>query len=101
MARRSTLVLTILAFTIFLSLRTSPFAQQQSETSASVPRIVLFNGTLKDRNGRALSGVLGVTFSFYKDQQGGTAIWTENQNLQLDEQGRYMALLGATQTDGL
>src|SRR5262249_7345513 len=56
---------------------------------------------LRDRNGQPFTGVVGVTFSLYRDQQGGAPLWTENQNVQLDTQGRYTALLGATQGEGL
>jgi len=34
-------------------------------------------------------------------QEGGSPLFVETQNLQVDEQGRYTVLLGATQPDGL
>src|SRR5262249_15353377 len=103
MARRPTRIFVILTFTFFLSCTTRLFAQHPSAgaSTTTMPRALLFNSTLTDHNGRALSGVVGVTFSFYKDQQGGAAVWAESQNLQLDDQGRYVALLGATQAEGL
>src|SRR3989338_5643052 len=64
-------------------------------------RLVQFGGVLKDHMGQPLSGVQGITFSLYKDQQGGAALWLETQNVALDEQGRYTVLLGSTQSDGL
>jgi hypothetical protein len=48
-----------------------------------------------------MTGVTGVTFSVYKEQQGGTPLWSEIQNVPLDEGGRYGVLLGATQGSGL
>ncbi len=66
-----------------------------------VPRLVKFAGVLKDELGKARTGVVGVTFAFYKEQEGGAALWLETQNVELDEQGRYTVLLGATKSEGL
>ena len=68
---------------------------------ASVPRLVQFSGVLKDRLGKPLTDVQGVTFALYKEQQDGAALWLETQNVVADEQGRFAALLGATQPEGL
>src|SRR5207253_8228088 len=83
---------------------TSPFAQQpmaSTGAAATVPRLITFNGILKDRDNRPLNGVVGLAFALYKDQQGGAPLWLEIQNVQLDEQGRYSVLLGMTQAAGL
>src|SRR5262249_29399020 len=76
---------------------------QQSSTSGAqtVPRLITINGALKSQIGQPLTGVIGVTFAIYKDQEGGAALWSENQNVQFDQQGHYVILLGATQPDGL
>src|SRR6266446_10005844 len=66
-----------------------------------VPRLVKFAGTLKDEQGKLRTGVVGVTFAIYKEQEGGAALWVETQNVELDEQGRYTVLLGATKSEGL
>ncbi len=66
-----------------------------------VPRLVKFAGVLKDELGKARTGVVGVTFAVYKEQEGGAALWLETQNVELDEQGRYTVLLGATKSEGL
>ncbi len=66
-----------------------------------VPRLVKFAGTLKDELGKSRTGVVGVTFAIYKEQEGGAALWLETQNVELDEQGRYTVLLGATKSEGL
>ena len=65
-------------------------------SSISGPRLVNFNGTLRDANGLPLTGIVGVTFSLYANEQGGAPLWMENQNVQLDEQGNYAVLLGST-----
>lgn len=69
--------------------------------SASVPRLIRYSGTLTDPSGKPLSGPLEVDFAIYQDQADSIPIWQETQSLQLDAQGRYSVLLGATQPDGL
>src|SRR5216684_644400 len=69
--------------------------------NVAVPRLVKFSSTAKDQLGHSPSGVVGVTFAIYRDQEGGAALWMETQNVQLDEQGHYAVLLGATKNDGL
>src|SRR6266481_293217 len=66
-----------------------------------VPRLVKFAGTMKDELGKPRTGVVGVTFAIYKEQEGGSALWLETQNAELDEQGRYTVLLGSTKNEGL
>jgi hypothetical protein len=76
---------------------TDPGAAQ----NVAVPRLVKFSGTMRDQLGHVPSGVVGVTFAIYKDREGGAALWLETQNVQLDEQGHYAVLLGATKNEGL
>jgi hypothetical protein len=77
-------------------------AQQSNEDAgASVPHLIRFSGVLKDGEGKAAQGTVGVTFTFYKDQQGGALLWMETQDVTLDASGRYSVMLGATKTDGL
>src|SRR5262245_21869181 len=71
------------------------------DAGAAVPRLIAFNGVVRDQSNRPLSGVVGVSFALYKDQEGGAPLWTEIQNLQLDDQGRYGVLLGSTQGGGV
>jgi hypothetical protein len=70
-------------------------ASASSAASAAIPRLVQFSGTLKGVNGRPLTGVVGVTFSIYADQEGGAALWMETQNVTADAEGKYTVLLGA------
>jgi len=72
--------------------------QAQQNGSASVPKLVQFSGTVNDASARP---VAGVTFSLYKDQEGGAPMWQETQNVSLDESGRYSVMLGATTNSGL
>jgi hypothetical protein len=42
-----------------------------------------------------------MTFSLYELQGGGSPLWTESQTVQVDAQGRYAVLLGASEPEGL
>ncbi len=48
--------------------------------NVAVPRLVKFSSTAKDQLGHSPTGVVGVTFAIYKDQEGGAALWIETQN---------------------
>jgi|HubBroStandDraft_6_1064221.scaffolds.fasta_scaffold04525_4 hypothetical protein len=88
-----------------LSLALSPvpltLAQTATQTASALPRLVRFSGAVKDLNGNALTGTVGVTFALYSEQTGGSPLWLETQNVTADSSGRYAALLGATKPDGL
>lgn len=71
------------------------------QTSTVVPTLVNFSGTLVDVHGKPLNGTVGVTFSLYRDQQGGAPIWVENQNVQVGKNGQYTVSLGASKSTGL
>ncbi len=76
----------------------------------SVPRLIKFSGVLDLLNPSATPAgtekatapvAVGVTFTLYELQEGGSPLWTESQEVQTDDQGRYSVLLGVTQPDGL
>ena len=72
-----------------------------TSATPSVPRLIRFAGTAKDMDGKPLTGTVGITFLLYSDQQGGSPLWLETQNVQPDSSGRYSVQLGATLPDGL
>jgi hypothetical protein len=76
---------------------------QATATQANniVPRLVRFSGTLTDTNGKSLTSMAGVTFSLYKDSDGGSPLWIETQNVQPDSKGHYTVLLGSTKSEGV
>src|SRR6516164_5548456 len=74
---------------------------QQSADTAVVPPVVRFSGNLTNDNGKPLNGIVGVTFSLYKDQQGGAPLWVETQNVQPDKLGHYSVMLGSASNQGL
>ncbi len=82
------------------SASTNPPVSSQP-ASGTIPRLVKFSGTVKESTGNVPTGVVSLIFSLYEQSEGGTPLWTETQNLQLDPQGRYTALLGANTPGGL
>lgn len=72
-----------------------------STATATVPRMIRIRGTLRDASGDPLSGPIGITFSLYKDQNGGTALLEERHDVDADANGHYSVLLGATKPEGL
>src|SRR5260370_5269676 len=89
-------VLGFLALALSLAAQTSGSAG----STAQLPRLVKFSGTLKDANGNALTGGVGVTFALYSEPSGGAPLWLETQNVQ-PENGHYTVLLGSTKPEGL
>jgi hypothetical protein len=45
--------------------------------------------------------MIGATFAVYGQQDGGTPLWTEDQNVELDANGNYTVLLGSTKNGGV
>src|SRR6202167_5340871 len=86
---------------LILSLVQLTVAQTPAQTVSALPHLVRFGGTVKDLNGKPLTGVVGITFSLYSEQSGGAALWLETQNITADSNGHYTALLGATKSEGL
>ena len=65
------------------------------------PRLVRYNAALPGNPHLAETGVMGATFSIYRDQFDGAPLWSEIQNVQPDAQGGYSVLLGSTRNEGL
>jgi hypothetical protein len=80
-------------------------AEAMPATESGVPRLIRLSGVLKDSRGQPRAdlagGVVGLTFALYKDPEGGAPFWLETQNVEVDRDGRYTVLLGATQAEGL
>ncbi|HXY15910.1 MAG TPA: hypothetical protein VEI26_15540 [Terriglobales bacterium] len=72
-----------------------------TETLKVVPPLVSFSGVISDVNGKPLTGVVGVTFALYAEQQGGTPLWLETQNVYPDKTGHYTVMLGSTSSSGI
>ncbi|HXM60671.1 MAG TPA: hypothetical protein VN950_07415 [Terriglobales bacterium] len=95
---RSVVKLAVSLAVLIASVVTVVEAQQSNSV---VPALVNFSGTLADANGKPLTGTAGVTFYLYKDQQGGSPLWMETQNVQADKTGHYTVALGASKSEGL
>jgi hypothetical protein len=78
-------------------------AQQPASGAANqiVPSLVNFSGALTNTKGKVTTGVVGLTFSLYKDAEGGAPLWVETQNVQPDKTGHYSVQLGAASSSGL
>ena len=76
-------------------------ASNSSPLSTQVPRLIKFSGLAQDETHKPLTGVVGITFSLYKDQQGGSPLWVETQNVKADTSGHYTALLGSASGEGV
>jgi len=91
----------ICAGLVYACLTSVLLAQPAAKTTATVPRLVKFSGLLADAGGKPLSGVVGVTFALYEEEQDGAPLWMETQNVQADGNGHYTATLGATRNEGI
>jgi hypothetical protein len=76
-------------------------APNSNLASTQVPRLIKFSGVAQDETHKPVSGPVGITFSLYKDQQGGSPLWVETQNVQADAAGHYTALLGSASAGGV
>jgi len=90
-----------LSLVLSMSAQTPASNPSPSPASAPVPRLIRFSGIAKDTSGKPMTGVVGITFSLYKDQQGGAPLWMETQNVQPDSSGHYSVLLGSTKSTGV
>jgi hypothetical protein len=92
----------LIVATLLLALSPLGLTQDAAITTAiTVPHLIKFSSVVKADAGAPKTGVVGITFAFYKDQQGGAPLWLETQNVQADANGRYTVMLGATKPDGL
>src|SRR5690349_3936321 len=95
--RRFTPVLS--AFAVILIVASA--ASAQSTVAPNTSRLISISGTLRPADGQALAAVELVTLAIYSEESGGTPLWQETQSVQPGASGRFTALLGATQADGV
>jgi Tol biopolymer transport system component len=65
------------------------------------PAILQVDGVLKDATDKPLSGVIGVVFALYAEQQSTNSLWVETQNVIADDSGRFTAFLGVTHPEAV
>ncbi len=65
-----------------------------SVVSAQVPRLVHYQGMLKNANAAPFTGVVDLVFSIYQRPQADTPLWSEiHRNVEISD-GKYEVLLG-------
>jgi len=96
-----TVMISFLALAFSTAAQTLPSNSETTSASVQVPRLIRFSGIAKDETGTPMSGVLGITFALYQDEQGGAPLWLETQNVQADGGGHYTVLLGSATVDGV
>ena len=93
--------ISFLALVSSATAQTSPSNSETTSAFAQLPRLIRFPGVAKDETGKPMSGLLGITFALYQDEQGGAPLWLETQNVQADESGHYAVMLGSATVDGV
>ena len=86
----------------FLCLVAVASAQQTQSAAAvtAVPRLVRFAGSFHPPVNQP-AGPVGATFAIYGQQEGGTPLWTEDRNVEMDANGNYTVLLGSASNEGV
>lgn len=95
----------VVGFLLVLSASAASVAQSLHSTTTPaattaatvIPALIRYGGVVQS-GGK--SNAL-VTFSIFKDEQGGEPLWTETQNVSLDAAGHYGTYLGSTNSSGL
>ena len=59
------------------------------------------SGVFHPADGLPVGTVESATLSIYKDEHGGQPLWQETQNVIIDGNGQYAAILGITQKEGV
>jgi hypothetical protein len=72
-----------------------------TESSVIVPQLVNYSGVATNAQGKAISGIAGVSFAIYSEQYEGSPLWLETQNVQADSRGNFTAQLGAATSGGV
>jgi len=88
-------------FSVPLLLCSGMLLAQSSQQVSSVPKLIRVTSTFHPANSFATSPVESITASIYSEEKGGGPLWSETQNVSVDSEGRYTALLGSTLPDGL
>jgi len=66
-----------------------------SVAQADVPKLINFQGILKDGSGNPVVGSNNVTFSIYTAPTNGAVLWAETTSVTTNAQGLFTVLLGA------
>lgn len=69
--------------------------------TTSIPHLIRYRGRLDLTQSSTSSLVIAITFGVFAEQQGGTALWSETQQVQVGPDGQFEVLLGSVSGDGL
>jgi hypothetical protein len=75
----------------------STAADKVAITKIAAPRLIRYSGAVSN----AAGGKIALRFSLYSEEYGGSALWSETQQVQPGEGGQYTVLLGATLDEGM
>jgi len=64
-----------------------------SSATGSIPKLMNYQGRLSDSQGELLTGTFSIAFSIYDVDVGGTSLWTETQQVAV-ENGIFSVILG-------
>ena len=64
---------------------------------ADVPNVIGYQGRLTENDGTPLNENISITFTIYDYETGGTALWTETQNVEVSN-GLFSVLLGESES---
>lgn len=92
---RSACVLSLL-LSLSAFAQTVPGSTPGAGETSTTTHVLRYRGTIA-----APQGVVNLTFSLYAAETGGTAVWSETQNITVDNAGSFSALIGAGTTGGL
>ncbi len=62
---------------------------------SAVPKLMTYQGVLKDASGNFLTGTYSMTFRIYSASSGGSALWTETQSSVSASSGKFSVTLGS------
>src|SRR3989338_7704241 len=71
------------------------FGFASSHVEASVPKLLTYQGILKDSSGNFLTGTYSMTFRIYGAATGGSNLWSETQSSVSVSSGRFSVILGS------
>ncbi|MBV8905095.1 MAG: hypothetical protein JOZ22_15815, partial [Acidobacteriia bacterium] len=63
--------------------------------------MVRISDTFHPANGMPVAPVESITLAVYREEVGGTPLWQETQNVTVDAEGHYTALMGSTLNEGI
>ena len=84
----------VLTIAVLLSLAVAPMTMAAG--AVGVPPVMRFGGVIAGARGET-----SIVFAIYRDQGDETPLWSETQTIDVDDGGRFAALLGNGTRDGL